>query len=196
MLKSACLALFVILIAGCGSGQAQFGHGHRFGGFAPHYQFYRGYGSGFRGYSPYYHASRGYGGYRGYSPSYRVARAYGPSPPRPGGRPPPGRYRRGQLTGGHPPAAPSLTPGHAGGPPGTGGPGYSNVGYGYGPADSGNRGYGYEAAYEGHNQNYAQGGYRYSCRIKKTGDSCTVYTSTSKGVGASCKCHKQPGFIE
>ena len=41
MRKSACLALFVILTVGCGSGQAQF---YRFGGYAPHYQAYRGTG--------------------------------------------------------------------------------------------------------------------------------------------------------
>jgi hypothetical protein len=137
MFKSACLALFVILIAGCGSAQTQFGHGYSFGlgGYAPYHGFPR-------AYDPRY-------GSRGYSRYYR----YG-------------------------------FPGHPG-------DNYNNQNQA--------RGYGYGAVpYLGGSPDGGAPprGFRYSCRINNAGDSCIIYTSTSKRVGASCKCHKQLGSIE
>jgi hypothetical protein len=167
MAKSACLALFVVLIAGCGSGQAQFYYGHSFGhrGYAPHYQAQRGYG-------PRY-------GYRNYSPYYRVSRL--------------GGTRYGEVSAPHrplPPRPPTTIQMHGMnnvGPYGPSGQQYAPISM-YGGSNT--QQYAPVGGYGGQNTNgNAYPGtsprrFMYSCTTNKNeedaGDSCTIYSNTSK----------------
>jgi hypothetical protein len=204
--KSLCLALFVVLIAGCGSGQAQFYYGrpHPFGGYAPHYQVYRGPGYGFRGYSHYHGFPRAYGPRYAYGSNAPYYTSHGFAGTSPG---------HGRKVLRRRPINPTLGGGYGGQAGGYGG--YSGQAGGYGGQAGGYGGYG---EYGGQAGGYGRqaggyggqvGGYggrasprriRYSCTINKNekdaGDSCTIYSPTSKKAGASCKCHKQLGSID